>query len=379
MVVTQQSKLRSDPFGQWSPYGRHEAEADPGEWLPVSQPNAAPPLQGVPKEYGLRAVTAQGYGSRESLLSEKSLLGENSDWTPHQTVALLSTHRSAPTFRPRSAPAHRPAPLFLLKSASTASVGAPSRPLSAAAPSGGGSASGLASVGDSGAALAASFTLASSIEIAGDSATASRLRPPRPQSASVMGGTRPSRTELWAAKKAAKESLQSSVTQSRTEHWATQRATDMKERRKVLTDRHPQDGEAHSESMPQDRVSRWHGSTEARTHPDPLLATTQRENVQRQSTELFMAHKIEEMSAQIVRLDATIRSRNECIATLTRELATTRHALQVANSRVWQPGENWQPGKYAGTTTSSGVVKGVGGSDEAQPVRVCRVNISVRR
>ena len=142
-----------------------------------------------------------------------------------------------------------------------------------------------------------------------------------------------------------------------------------------MTDRHPQDGEAHSESMPQDQVSRWHGSTEARTHPDPLLATTQRENVQRQSTELFMAHKIEEMSAQIVRLDATIRSRNECIATLTRELATTRHALQVANSRVWQPGENWQPGKYAGTTTSSGV----GVSDEAQPVRVCRVNISVRR
>lgn len=379
MVVTQQSKLRSDPFGQWSPYGRHEAEADPGEWLPVSQPNAAPPLHGVPKEYGLRAVAAQGYGSRESLLSEKSLLGENSDWTPHQTVALLSTHRSAPTFRPRSAPAHRPAPLFLLKSASTASVAAPCRPSSAAAPSGGGSASGLASGGDSGAALAASFTLASSIELAGDSATASRLRPPRPQSASVLGGTRPSRTELWAAKKAAKESrgLQASVTQSRTEHRATQQATGMKERRKVLTDGHPQDGEANSESMPQDRVSRWHGSTEARTQPDPLLATTQRENVQRQSNELFMAHKLEEMSAQILRLDATIRSRNECIATLTRELDTTRHALQVANSRVWQPGENWQPGKYAGT--SSGVVNGVGGSDEAEPVRVCRVSISVRR
>ena len=96
---------------------------------------------------------------------------------------------------------------------------------------------------------------------------------------------------------------------------------------------------------------------------DLLGGPTTRDVVRQQRDERALAHRLEEVSAQIPRLVAVIRSRNECISTLQAELTTTRHALEVANSRIWQP-----RARPAGSEST-----GPG------PLRVCRVSISVPR
>jgi len=109
-----------------------------------------------------------------------------------------------------------------------------------------------------------------------------------------------------------------------------------------------------------------------RRSDDPLAGHSVRRSVQREANERVLAHRLQEVSEQIPRLVAAIRSRNECIATLQTELENVRHALDVAQSRIWQPQPAWE-------ATFSTPAREAAQRDEPRSSvpRVCHVRIHV--
>jgi uncharacterized coiled-coil protein SlyX len=71
---------------------------------------------------------------------------------------------------------------------------------------------------------------------------------------------------------------------------------------------------------------------------DPLEGRAVRRAVQWEARAKELERRLAEVSVRVPTLVSAVRSREETIKSLSAELETLRHALAVAQSRIWQPG-----------------------------------------